>query len=89
MNDLKQAIPVFKDYYACPECSNGKNVLNEAAVYNIEAFTHREYECRDCRQVFLVPAEVKINKPKEFRPRPDSKPFNRDGKKPEFKPRGN
>jgi hypothetical protein len=77
MNDLKQAIPVFKDYYACPECKD--------AIYNIEAFTHREYECKDCRQVFLVPSEVKINKPKEFRPRPDSRPFNRDGKKPEFK----
>jgi len=72
--ELKQAIPVFKDYFACPECSNSKNVVNEAAVYHIEAFTHREYECRDCRQVFLVPASIKLNKPKEFKRKPEFKP---------------
>jgi transposase-like protein len=79
MNDIKQAIPVFKDYYACPECSHGKNVVNEAAVYHVSALTHRSYECKDCRQTFAVPSSVKINSPKPFHA----------GKKPEYKPRSN
>lgn len=58
--NLREAIKVFKDYFACPECSDSRNVINEAAVYHSSALTHRNYECRDCRQVFLVPSEVKI-----------------------------
>ena len=79
MNDLKEAIKVFDDYYACPCCSDGKGVLDNAAVYATEAFTHRNFECKDCRQTFLVPAHIKINAPKPFHA----------GKKPEYKPRSN
>lgn len=66
--NLREAIKVFKDYFACPECSDSKSVLNNAAIYHSSALTHRNFECKDCRQVFLVPAEVKISAPKPFRP---------------------
>ena len=66
---LPLAIKVFKDYWACPCCSDGKNVVNLAAVYHISALTHAEYICKDCNNQFLVPSEVKI-KP--------MKPFNRN-----------
>lgn len=65
--NLREAIKVFKDYFACPECSDSKSVLNNAAIYHSSALTHRNFECKDCRQVFLVPAEVKISAPKPFR----------------------
>jgi len=74
--ELKQAIHVFNKYWACPDCSNGKDVVNQAAVYHEESFTHRNYECRDCRQTFIVPSSVKINSPK---------PFRKPERKPEFK----
>jgi transposase-like protein len=54
------AIKVYKDYYACPQCSNGKDVVNLAAVYHVEALTHRCFCCKDCGKDFLVPPEVKI-----------------------------
>lgn len=77
--NLKEAIPVFKDYLACPECSGGKNVVNLAAVYHVSALTHRNFCCKDCNQEFLVPHSIKINAPKPFHA----------GKKPEYKPRSN
>lgn len=54
---INEAKKKFKDYYECPE--------NCGAIYHSSALTHRNFECKDCRQVFLVPAEVKI---KEFKP---------------------
>ena len=60
---LREAIKVYKDYYACPCCSGGQNVVNEAAVYHTTSLTSREFECKDCRRVFKVPADVKITKP--------------------------
>lgn len=65
--ELKEAIHVFNKYHACPECSNGKDVVNQAAVYHEEAFTHRIFECKDCRGSFKVPDSIKIVKPKPFR----------------------
>lgn len=46
-------------YYSCPHGCG--------AVYHKYSFTHREFECKDCRQVFLVPEDVKLNKPKQFK----------------------
>lgn len=59
MSQIKEAKKKFKDYYECPEGCG--------AIYHSIALTHRNYECKDCRQVFLVPAEVKISAPKPFR----------------------
>ena len=77
MNELKEAIHVFRDYHACPCCSNGKNVLNEAAIYAEESFTHRIFVCKDCNQEFKVPDSIKLNKPKEFKRREFRKPEGR------------
>lgn len=65
--NLREAIKVFNEYYACPECSNSKNVVNDSAIYHQSALTHRNFECKDCRQVFLVPSEVKITPMRPFR----------------------
>jgi len=57
--ELKEAVKVYNEYYSCPTCKD--------AVYHIESFTHRQFCCKDCNNDFLVPASVKINKPKPFR----------------------
>lgn len=68
--EIKEAKKKFNNYYECPHGCG--------AVYHTEALSHRNFECKDCRQTFLVPHSIKINAPKPFHA----------GKKPEYKPRG-
>lgn len=70
---LPIAIKVFKDYYACPCCSNGKDVLNQAAIYHTSAFTHRDFCCKDCNKEFHVPNDIKLT---PLDPVNTRKPFN-------------
>jgi len=72
MSSLKEAIKVFKDYYACPCCSNGKNPVELAAIYHQSSFTSRNFTCKDCNRDFFVPHEVKIVKAPVFTKRPRS-----------------
>lgn len=67
MNNLPEAIHVFNKYYACPCCSDSVDVLNEAAIYHESSFTHREFQCKDCNKVFLIPTSIKLNKPQPFK----------------------
>lgn len=46
-------------YYSCPASCG--------AVYHEVSFTHREFQCKDCNQEFLVPESIKIIKPKPFK----------------------
>lgn len=57
--EIKQATKKFNEYYECPE--------HCGAVYHQSSLTHRNFECKDCRQVFLVPSEVKITPMRPFR----------------------
>ena len=66
-NQLPEAIHVFDKYHACPLCSKGVDVVNESAVYHELSFTHRQFQCKDCNQVFLVPESIKLNAPKPFK----------------------
>jgi len=61
MSNIKEAKKKFNHYYECPEGCG--------AVYHDSALTHRDYECKDCRNLFRVPSEVKINAPKPFKKR--------------------
>lgn len=70
---MKEAIKVFNEYFACPECSHGRDLVNEAAIYHLSSFTHREFECKDCRNQFLVPSSIKLNKPQQFKRKPEFK----------------
>ena len=65
---IKEAKQKYKEYLECPEGCG--------AHYHHSSFTHREYECRDCRNTFLVPSSVKLSKPV---------PFRKPERKPEFK----
>lgn len=60
--EVVEAVKVFNDYYACPCCTD--------AVYHSYAFTHREFDCKDCGGSFLVPEDIKLNKPKPFKRKP-------------------
>ena len=60
-DQLTEATFKYKDYYECPTSCG--------AIYHTYSFTHREFECKDCRSTFLVPENVKLNKPKPFKKR--------------------
>lgn len=60
MSNLKEAIKKYDTgYYECPHGCD--------AVYHTYSFTHREFECKDCRNVFLVPSDINLNKPQQFK----------------------
>lgn len=74
--NLKEAIQVYKEYLACPECQPlSNNPQNDSAVYHVSTFTHSTYTCKDCNKDFAVPKSVKLSKP-QFDPnfKPNSKP---------------
>ena len=57
---LPEAEKVYESgYYSCPLCHD--------AVYHELSFTHRNFQCKDCNQVFLVPESIKLNTPKSFK----------------------
>ena len=61
MNNELEAEFVYSTYYQCPhKCG---------AIYDTFSFTHRQFECKDCGGTFLVPEDVKLNKPKKFKKR--------------------
>ena len=70
--NLPLAIKVYNEYYACPRCSDGLDVVNKAAVYHTSALTHRNFECQDCSKSFQVPSEVKITPIPAFKRRESS-----------------
>ena len=59
MSNTKEALELYKDYYQCPHCVD--------AVYHTYSFTHRLFQCKDCNNEFLVPNNIKLNKPKVFK----------------------
>ena len=64
-NQLPEVIHRFDKYYECPHGCG--------AHYHIYSFTHRQFECKDCNQVFLVPENVKLNKPNQFKKKKPAK----------------